>query len=349
MATIIDVARAADVSVATVSRVLNGKAKVNELLRERVMDAVTRLHYVPNPTARNLRRNESRAILILAPNITNPYYTHIIAGVGEAAHRHGYSSFLCNTDENRSREEQLLRRLPLHQADGAILLATELSADWLRPYAEQHHLVQCSEFDPTIDIVHVSIDNYQAARDVMAYLLGLGHQRIGLVSSENSYQSTAARTKGYCDSLLEAELPVTEDYIRKGAVDYTFKSGFNSARSLLSQERRPTALFCISDMLALGAIAGAREMGFRVPEDVTVVGFDDVEQTTMFHPYVTTIVQPCFDIGFTAMELLYRMMNGEETERRVILPHSLVVRESSAPRHQHFEDFTAWSLQADKS
>ena len=349
MATIVDVARAAEVSVATVSRVLNGKGQVNESLRERVMAAVNALHYVPNTTARNLRRNESRAILILAPNITNPYYTHIIAGIGEAAHKHGYSSFLCNTEENRTREEQLLKRLQLHQADGAILLATELGAEWLKPYAEKHHLVQCSEFDPEIDIVHVSIDNYQAARDIMAHLLGLGHRRIGLVSSENRYQSTRARMQGYLDALAEAGLPAGDEYIRKGAVDYTFKSGFNSARSLLSQESRPTALFCISDMLALGAIASAKEMGFRVPEDVTVVGFDDVEHTTMFHPYVTTIVQPCFDIGYQAMALLYQMMNGEETERHITLPHGMVVRESSAPRRQHFEDFAAWRLPADES
>ncbi|MEF9878265.1 MAG: LacI family DNA-binding transcriptional regulator [Clostridia bacterium] len=339
MATIVDVAQAANVSVATVSRVLNGKSQVREALRERVLSAVEALRYVPNPTARNLRRNESRTILILAPNLTNPYYTHIIAGIGEAAHEHGYSSFLCNTEGVKAREELLLGRLSLHQADGAILLATELHAQWLEPYAQRHPIVQSSEFDPDVDIVHVSVDSYQAARDVMNHLLNLGHKRIALISSENRYYSTAMRLKGYLDALADAGLPATPEYIRKATVDYTFKSGFNSARSLLSQEARPTALFCISDMLALGAIAGAQEMGFRVPEDVTVVGFDDVEHTTMFHPYVTTVAQPCFDIGRRAMELLYELMNGRETPRQVVLPHSLMVRESSAARHCGFMDF----------
>ena len=341
MTTIVDVARAAGVSVATVSRVLNGKAQVRGELRARVMRAVEELRYVPNPTARNLRRNESRTILILAPNITNPYYTHIIAGIGEAAHEHGYSSFLCNTEGDRAREEQLLGHLSLHQADGAILLATELGAEWLKPYAGKHPIVQCSEFDPEVDVTHVSIDNYRAARDVMAHLLDLGHRRIGLISSENRYYSTAMRTRGYLDALREAGLPDAGEYIRKATVDYTFKSGFDSARSLLSQEARPTALFCISDMLALGAIASAREMGFRVPEDVTVIGFDDVEHTTMFHPYVSTVVQPCFDIGHRAMELLYELMHECTPPRQEIMPHSLVVRESSAPRHHGFVDFTA--------
>jgi len=349
MATIVDVAKRAGVSVATVSRVLNGKTRVAKELTERVMEAVALLRYVPNTSARNLRRNESRAILILAPNITNPYYTHIIAGIGEAAHERGYSSFLCNTDDSREREEELLKRLEHHQADGAILLATALGAKWLEPYAKKHHLVQCSEFDPSLDIVHVSIDNYQAARDVMAHLMGLGHRRIGLVSSENGYYSTKLRTQGYRDALFEAGIPVIEEYIRKAAIDYTFKSGFDSARSLLSREKRPTALFCISDMLALGAIASAREMGFRVPEDVSVVGFDDVEQTTMFHPYVTTVVQPCFEIGYSAVKLLCRLIGGEETERQIVLPHGLVIRESSARRHHEFEDFAAWMNHADES
>ena len=349
MATIVDVARTAGVSVATVSRVLNGKAHVKEDFRRRVMDAVETLHYMPNQAARNLRRNESRAILILAPNVTNPYYTHIIAGIGEAAHEYGYSSFLCNTYEDRSREEDLLKRMELSQADGAILLATALGAKWLVPYAQKHPIVQCSEFDPEMDILHVSIDNYQASRDVMAHLLGLGHKRIGLITSTNRYYSTALRTRAYRDALAEADLPAPDYYIREGAADYTFTSGFDSARSLLSQEKRPTALFCISDMLALGSIASAREMGFRVPEDVTVVGFDDVEHTTMFHPYVTTVVQPCFDIGYRAMGLLQQMMCGQTPTQSLVLPHSLVVRESSAPRHHDFEDLTTWTSQVDKS
>lgn len=341
MTTIIEVARKAGVSVATVSRVLNGKGRVGEELRRRVMSAVEELHYVPNPTARNLRLNESRTILILAPNVTNPYYTHIIAGIGEAAHEHGYSSFLCNTEGDRSREARLLDRLSANQADGAILLATELNAQWLVPYAQKHPIVQSSEFDPDVDITHVCIDNYHAALDVMAHLLSLGHKRIGLISSTNRYYSTQQRTRGYRDALSQAGLPSPQEYIRKANVDYTFKSGFDAARSLLSQEQRPTALFCISDMLALGAIASAREMGFRVPEDVTVIGFDDVEHTTMFHPYVTTVVQPCAQIGRRAMELLIELMNAQPAPREVLMPHSLVVRESSAPRHSGLLDLAA--------
>ena len=341
MATIVDVAKAASVSVATVSRVLNGKSAQDSESAKRVLQAVKDLSYAPNLAARNLRRNESRVILVLTPNITNPYYAHIVSGIGEAARRYGYSSFLCNTEGDQGQEEQVLDRLTRRQADGAILLATELKSEWLRPYAQRYPIVQCSEYDPGVEIPHVSVDNYKAAREVMAYLIRLNHTRVGLISSENRYSSTALRMRGYRDALKKAGLPVREEYIRCAAADYSFKSGFDAARSLLSQERRPTALFCISDMLALGAIASAKEMGFRVPRDVTVVGFDDVEHTTMFHPYVTTVVQPCYEIGFQAMELLNRLLNHQQTPKKVLLPHKLVVRESSAARLRSVMDFTA--------
>ncbi len=340
MATIVDVARAAQVSAATVSRVLNGNGGVSPEAAKRVLKVVEELQYAPNPSARNLRRNESRVILILAPNVTNPYYTHIIAGIGKAAHKLGYSSFLCNTEGDRAQEEQALNMLVRHRADGAILLATELGSDWLTPYTEHFPLVQCSEFDPNIGIPRVAIDNYNAALEVMAYLLKLNHTRIGFIGSTNKYVSTALRLQGYRDSLTAAGIPIKEEYIRYATIDYTFKSGFDAAKSLLSQEKRPTALFCISDMLALGAIASAREMGFRVPEDVTVVGFDDVEHTTMFHPYVTTVAQPCFELGVTAMEMLQCALTQRPMEREVLLPYKLMVRESSAPKRSSL-DFTA--------
>ena len=152
MATIVDVAQAAGVSVATVSRVLNGKGHVKPELRERVDRAVEALSYVPNSAARNLRRSESGTVLILAPNLTNPYYTHILAGIGEVAQSCGYRSFLCNTGGDIGQIQSLLSMLETHEADGAILLATELGAQWLAPYAQSYPIVQSSEFDPEVDV-----------------------------------------------------------------------------------------------------------------------------------------------------------------------------------------------------
>lgn len=340
MPTMVDVAKRANVSIATVSRVLNGQANVKPELVAQVMDAVRELQYEPNFTAQNLRRNESRTLVIVTPNITNPYYSNIIAGIAKGSQERGYSTFLFNTEGKREMEEQILDRLKKHQADGAILLATELGSDWIYDYAKEYPVVQCSEFDPMYAIPHVCVDNYKATQDVMEYLLSLGHTRIGTISVENRFYSTATRIRGYKDALEKAGIAVEEDYIRY-AQGYTFKMGFKSARSLLAQEKRPTALFCVSDMLALGAIAGAKEMGFRVPNDVTVVGFDDVEYTTMFHPYITTIVQPCYQIGYTAVELVCGLIQRQQVPNEVMLPHQLVVRESSAPFDGHLVNFTS--------
>ena len=331
MATMIDVANRANVSVATVSRVLNGLKTVDPELAKRVHDAVAELQYEPNFTARNLRCKESRTLVILTPNITNPYYSNIISGIAQGAQEHGYSYFLFNTEGKREKDEQILERLRKRQADGAILLAAELGADWIDEYAQEYPIVQCSEFDPKFNIPHVSIDNYKATQDAMHYLISKGHTRIGTISSENNFFSTAERLRGYRDALLQAHLPVNEDYIRFATRDYTFKTGFKAAYSMLKEKDRPTALFCISDMLALGAIASAKELGLSVPEDVSVIGFDDVEYTTMFHPYVTTVVQPCFQIGHTAMDMVCKLIQHKEVDTGVLLPHHLVQRESVAP------------------
>ena len=341
MSTMLDVAKRANVSIATVSRVLNGQAKVAPELAARVMEAVEVLQYEPNFSAQNLRRNESRTLVILTPNITNPYYANVISGIAQGTQEKGYSSFLFTTEGKREMDEQILERLKKHQADGAILLAAELGSDWIYDYAKDYPVVQCSEFDPRFSIPHVCVDNYRATMDAMEYLLSMGHTRIGTISIENRFHSTAMRLQAYKDALTNAGLAVTDDYIRFASSGYTFKMGFKAAHSLLAQESRPTALFCISDMLALGAIAGAREMGFRVPEDLTVVGFDDVEYTTMFHPYVTTVVQPCYQIGYTAVDLVLGLIQRQQVPTEVILPHKIMLRESSAPYHSQLANFAS--------
>ena len=333
MATMIDVANRAKVSIATVSRVLNGLKTVDPELAKRVHEAVQALHYEPNFTARNLRCRESRTLVILTPNITNPYYSNIIAGIAQGAQENGYSYFLFNTEGKREMDEQILERLEKRQADGAILLAAELGADWINKYAREYPIVQCSEFDPDYNIPHVSINNYQAARDAMEYLIAKGHTRIGTISSKNRFFSTVERMRGYRDALKEAGLPVNEEYIGYAQWD-DFKAGSKTAYSILDREDRPTALFCIADILALGAIASAKELGLRVPEDLSVIGFDDVQYTTMFHPYVTTVVQPCFKIGYHALNLVCGMINRKEELKNIVLPHHLAFRESVAVNPQ---------------
>ncbi len=334
MATMADVAREARVSVATVSRLLNHQGPVRPDTAERVYAAIQKLSYEPNILARNLRKNESRVILILSPNVTNPYYAHILSGIGDAAAELGYSALICNTADDQEREKEALDLLKKRRADGAILMSSELGCGWLLEYASRYPLVQCCEYDPDVDIPHVSIDNYQAAQNTMEYLIAQGHTRIAIISSENNYFSTRMRYQGYRDTLEKYGIPIREDYIAYASRDYSFKSGKMKAKALLGASLPPTAIFCISDTLALGAITAAKEIGRRVPEDVTVIGFDDVEHTTMFHPYITTIAQPCYKLGKQSMHLLYAQMTQGRDARvphQLILEHELIVRESSSP------------------
>ncbi|TLN00506.1 LacI family transcriptional regulator, partial [bacterium] len=332
MATMADVAREAQVSVATVSRLLNNQGIVSPETAQRVFAAIEKLSYEPNLLARNFRKNESRVILILAPNVTNPYYAHILSGIGDAAAELGYSAFIFTTSDDPAREREALEMLKKHRADGAILMASDMASNLLLEYANRYPIVQCSEYDPEVNIPHVSIDNYLATQESMEYLIGLGHRRIAIISAENEYISTRLRLKAYRDTLVKHNLAVREDYITHAARDYSFKSGKWRAKELLGVDPRPTAIFCISDTLALGAITAAKELGLRVPEDVTVIGFDDVEHTTMFHPYITTIAQPCYELGKQSAHLLHaRMTRGAEIPRQTVLEHRLIVRESSSP------------------
>jgi DNA-binding LacI/PurR family transcriptional regulator len=331
MATMADVAKEAGVSVATVSRLLNNQETVSPETAARVFAAIEKLDYEPNILARNLRKNESRVILIISPNVTNPYYAHILSGIGDVATKLGYSALICNTEDDEEREREALDMLRKHRADGAILMASNIGCKWLLDYSREFPIVQCSEYDPQVDIPHVSIDNYQATQEAVQYLVNLGHRYIAMISSENQYISTKLRMQAYRDTLEKNNIAIDNEFIICASRDYSFKSGKSKAKELLNVSPRPTAIFCISDTLALGAITAARELGLSVPQDVTVVGFDDVEHTTMFHPYITTVAQPCYELGQQSAYLLYSQMRQEPNmPRQLVMDHKLIVRESSA-------------------
>jgi LacI family transcriptional regulator, repressor for deo operon, udp, cdd, tsx, nupC, and nupG len=332
MATIADVAREANVSVATVSRLINNKGIVSPKTATRVYTAIEKLSYEPNRLARNLRKNESWVILILAPNFTNPYYAHILSGISDTATNLGYSALIINTADELKREQTALDMLKKHHADGAILMSSEMDSTWLLDYANNFPCVQCSEYVPDLDIPHISIDNYAATQEAMEYLIGLGHKKIAMISSENKYISTKLRLDAYLDTLEKHNIVPQDDYMIFASFDYSFKSGKHKAKDLLETATPPTAIFCISDTLALGAITAAKEKGINVPKDLTVIGFDDVEFTTMFHPYITTVVQPCYELGKRSMELLFAQINHEtDIPRQQYLEHQFTVRESSCP------------------
>jgi DNA-binding LacI/PurR family transcriptional regulator len=326
--TIQDVAKAAGVSVATVSRVLNKSNTVTGATRDAVLEAIRQLDYRPNLLGRNLRRTETKLVLALLPTIANPFYSRIVKGIEDVAQKNGYSVMLCNTDSSADRERLYLGMLKNRLADGVILMAPEIGGEELTAVGSDFPVVQCCEYIEGAKVSHVRIDNYSAAKKAAKHLVTLGHRKIGLISSRNCFLSTVSREQGFRSVLEEAGCPLEENATAYG--DYSFKSGHRAALSLLSQKDTPTAIFAISDIMAIGVLRAAREKGLKVPEDLAVVGFDNISFSSMCDPMLTTVSQPKYDIGCTAMDLLLKTIQGELKEPvEIILENELIIREST--------------------
>ena len=329
MTTINDVAALAGVSVATVSRVINGNSNVSPETLAKVTKAILELDYRPNLLGRDLRRTKSERALVLLPDISNPFYSEIVKGIEDVANRTGYSIMLCNTDSDVEREKKYIKMLKPRLADGAILMASEMSQEELTDLSTNVNMIQCCEYKEGTPLSHVSIDNEKAAYKATKHLINLGHRKIAFIGANNQFMSSNLREKGFVEALSDAGIDINSKYLSYG--DYTYKSGFNNMTQLLSLQDRPTAVFCISDLMAIGAIRSAIEKGLRVPEDLAVCGFDNIHFSWMFTPSITTISQPMYDLGCTAMDALIQTIEGKSSDiKHYFLEHDLIIRESTA-------------------
>jgi LacI family transcriptional regulator, repressor for deo operon, udp, cdd, tsx, nupC, and nupG len=328
MVTIQEVAKAAGVSVATVSRVLNNSPSVNPDTREKVQNIIERLNYRPNLLGRNLRRSETKMILVLLPSISNPFYSKIVRGIEDVAHRNGYNILLCNTNSDSQRERVYIDLLRNRLADGIILMASDLDKDELSEIGKQFPVVQCCEYKEGAKVSHVSIDNVGAAYKVMKHLISLGHRRIGMIGCNNKNVSSIQREEGYKRALKDNSIEFDASLIKYG--DYGFKSGLMAAKGFLDMKDRPTAIFAISDMMAIGVIKELKNNGLKVPADMAVVGFDNISMASMYDPALTTVSQHQYDLGCTAMELLLKQARGEVAESQdLYMEYELIIREST--------------------
>ncbi len=328
MSTINDVAARAGVSAATVSRVVNSNSNVSPETFKRVTEAINALNYRPNLLGRNLRKTKSERILVLLPNISNPFYSEIVKGIEDVANQNGYYIMLCNTDSDIAREKQYIKMLKSQLADGAILMASEMNCEELTELSQQTPVVQCCEYKEGIPMSHVSIDNELAAYKAVKHLTSLGHKKIAFIGAKNQFLSSSLREKGYLRALDEAGIDYNPTYCDYG--DYSYKSAFRIMKQLMSLDQIPTAVFCISDLMAIGAIRSAMEEKLRIPKDLAVCGFDNIYFSRMFKPSITTISQPMYDLGCVAMEVLVNMIEGGKAEAmHHFLEHELIIREST--------------------
>ena len=332
MANIKDVARLAGVSVATVSRTLDGSPKVTAATRARVLEAVAACGYVTNALARNFRQRRTHTVLVLVPDIANPFFSRIIRGIERVALEHGYRILLGDTQYNAERERAYAALVTQRQADGIICLgmnipfATGRSRSRLDP--DWPPFVMACEYDGEIPAPTVCIDNVRAATEATRHLLDLGHRDIAFISGPRASPLCRDRLAGFTEAMTAAGLRVRRERVRYG--DFSLAAGHQQMRALLGGARTPSAVFCANDEMAIGALRAARQAGLSLPRELSIVGFDDIAFAEFATPALTTIRQPREQIGVRSMHLMLEILrDGQQPGRRIVLAHELVVRESS--------------------
>jgi LacI family transcriptional regulator len=328
-----DVAAAAGVSVATVSRVLSpatADVPMRKETRDKVERAIDQLGYRPNDLARALLQQRSSAIGLVVPDISNPYYPPLVRGVEDVASSHGYRVVLCNTDRDPAKITGYLDTLIKSRVDGIVVAGggwAEVPDRTAVLGTYRTGLVAVGRHDTAHPSVR--IDNVAASREATEHLLGLGHRRIAFLGGPVSSTTVQDRARGYRAALKVASRRGFATIVRCG--EFTEESGYTMTRELLSVSRPPTALLCANDRIALGAYAAAADTARRVPDDVSVVGFDDTPIARYVRPTLTTVAIPTYEMGRVAVRLLLAQLEGSGEAELEILPTVLEVRDSTAP------------------
>jgi LacI family transcriptional regulator len=330
MATMRDVAERAGVSVTTVSHVINETRPVSRELKERVLAVMHELGYQPNLLARGLRRGETCTIGVVVPDSTNPYFAEVTRGVEDCSFGEGYSVILCNSDGDPHKEQIYANVLAEKQVDGIIFVSVALAeAQVCALQGQEVPVVVINRKVPWASFDSIMTDNARGGWLATQHLLELGHRRIGCITGPSDLTPSAERIDGYRRALEESGLTVDDRLVIKGG--FNFDGGYAAARVLLALPDRPTALFACNDLMAVGAMRAAQELGLEVPNDLSVVGYDDIELVSFITPPLTTIYQPKHEIGVVAATmLLERMQDFCLPPRGRILDISLLVRCSTA-------------------
>ncbi|MGE6203893.1 LacI family DNA-binding transcriptional regulator [Guptibacillus hwajinpoensis] len=333
MSNMTDVAKLANVSTATVSRVIQNPDAVKEKTRVKVLQAIEELNYQPNVLARYFRRTETKTILVMVPSIENNVFPQMIAGIDLIANQSGYKVLLGNTYQDPDKAYSYLEELKQKQVDGVILLTTRLDNNVITDIADHYPVVLTSDFIAGLNVPTVAIDNISSARNAVEHLLQLGHKRVGMITGPLDIPLSRDRLKGYRQALLENDIGVDGVLIQEG--DHKYDSGYNQMNKFLALDNPPTAIFAANDSMAMGAVKAVKAHGLRVPEDIGVVGFDNIQFSNIFEPSLTTVAQPFMEMGQRSMELLLKQINGETfTKNQHVLDTRLIIRDSCGHKKQ---------------
>lgn len=326
MITIKDVARAANVAVSTASYALNGSDKVSEQTREKVLNAARELNYTPNNAARNLKTRKTDLIGLFVHSINGPFYDKLIKGIQDVVNLKEYELIIfCDSGQKPGTSYNFLSE---RRVDGAIIISPNITDEQVLNLANKKlPMVVLDRKITANNLCSVLVDNRKGTQDAVKHLINLGNKKIGFISGpENSFDNNE-RLKGYIDTLKSNSIELVDKYILKGK--FTEESGYEVVKKYLSENKDiPTAFFSSNDEMAVGAIKAFQENGIRVPEDVAIVGFDDILIASYIQPKLTTVRRPMYELGSFSAHMLISMLAGKPMNSSLVLSTELVVRES---------------------
>jgi len=329
-ATIYDVAREANVSMATVSRVVNGNPNVKPTTRKKVQDAIKQLGYRPNAVARGLASKKTTTVGVIIPDISSPFFSELARGTEDIATMYNYHIILSNSDQNEDKELRLIQAMLGKQVDGIVFMGGTISDNLIEEFKQSPvPIVLAATIDEHQTMPSVNIDYEQAAYDAVSYFVDRGHKRIATVSGPlHDPVNGKKKIEGYKRALEESKIKLDEALILSG--DYTYDSGKEATEQLLSFQEAPTAIFVANDEMALGVIHEIQDTGLNVPNDIEVVSCENTRLTQMVRPTLSSMAMPTYDLGAVAMRLLTKYMNKETVDNHmVVLPHRMEYRGST--------------------
>jgi len=338
MATIKDVAALAGISYTTVSHVVNNTRPVSKEVRVKVEEAIKTLDYVPSAVARSLKAKTTATIGLLVPNSLNPYFAELARGIEDYCERNGYCVILCNSDDNPEKQRSYLRVLLEKRIDGLIVASAGGDSNLAQGLAGvRTPMVIVDRGLEGVDADLVRIDHEYGAYLATRHLLEMGHRDIATISGPTSTSVAQMRLAGYCRALKEAGIEVSSARMLES--DFTSTGGYSAAAALL-ESNPPSAIFAANDMIGIGVLRAAAERNIRVPAELSVIGFDDIQMSRYVYPALTTVGQSILQLGEMAAEVLLRRIATPDlaTEQRIVTP-SIVIRESTAPLAGVFAQF----------
>jgi LacI family transcriptional regulator len=331
MPTIVDVAKRAGVSIATVSNVIRNTARVSSALRERVTAAIQDLQYHPNGIARSLKVRQTRMIAMVQPDITNPFFPEIIRGAEDKAFECGYLLVTANTDERIAREQQVFGALRSHRVDGILLApASGTDTSHVQNAIDAGISVVCLDRAlPSIKTDSVLLNNSRGSLECVRHMIQVGYSDVAIITGDLKLQTARERLQGYRKALREAGLKIHPEWILEG--DFRQESGHRLAKELLQRKRRPSAIFVCNGVMTLGVLKAFEDLKLSCPDDIGLATFDDFMEEIGFHPHLTTVVQPSYEIGRRAATLLIDRVEGKLTGEpsTVRIAPTLILRQST--------------------